>query len=65
MKKTISLTEDQMLELEVAVQSAIEQMKGSQQFYLKQADEKGAAKWGERVRTLEQVQGKIEKGKWK
>lgn len=65
MKKTISLTEDQELELRVTIRSDVEKMKKLQQFDMENGDEEGAAKWGETIRVLEQVQEKIRRAKWR
>lgn len=65
MKKTISLTEDQEFELMVTIRSDVEKMKKHQQFDMENGNEKGAAKWGESIRVLEQVQEKIRRAKWR
>lgn len=65
MKKTITLTEAEESELMVTIRLDVEKMKKHQQFDMEQGDEKGAAGWGERVRSLEQVQEKIRRAKWR
>lgn len=65
MRKTISLTEDQEFELMVTIRSKVEKMKKHQKFDMENGDEKGAAKWGESIRVLEQVQEKIRRAKWR
>lgn len=65
MKKTISLTEDQVLELLIAIKSKAEQVKGLQRFELEQGDKKGAAEWAESAQTLERVAEKIRRAKWR
>ena len=65
MKKTISLTEYQELELMATIRSDVEKMKKYQQFDMEDGNEKGAARWGERIRALKQVQEKIGRAKWR
>ena len=65
MRKTISLTEEQELELLIATTKNIDKFKGFVQFDLEQGNKESAAKWEERVRTLEQVQEKLRRAKWK
>ena len=65
MKKTISLTEDQVCELMVTIRLDVEKMREFQQLDMEDGDEKGAVRWGERIRALEQVQEKIGRAKWR
>ena len=65
MKKTISLTEDQVCELMVTIRLDVEKMKKFRQLDLEDGNEKGAARWGERIRALEQAEEKIRRAKWR
>lgn len=65
MRKTISLTEEQELELLVATTENIDKFKRIAQFDVERGNKESAARWEERVRTLEQVQEKLRRAKWK
>lgn len=65
MKKTITLSEDQVDELVVSIRLDIKRMNQFMQFDLENGDMEDAAKWEARVRRLDQVDQKIRRAKWK
>lgn len=65
MKKTITLSEDQVDELVVSIRLDIKRMNQFMQFDLENGDMEDAAKWEARIRRLDQVDQKIRRAKWK
>lgn len=54
-----------MCELMVTIRLDVEKMKEFRQLDLEDGNEKGAARWGERIRALEQAEEKIRRAKWR
>lgn len=65
MKKTITLSDDQVDELVVSIRLDIKRMNQFMQFDLENGDMEDAAKWEARIRRLDQVDQKIRRAKWK
>ncbi len=64
-KKTISLTEEQVVEILVAIRSEQYLQKQFLQLAQEEGSAEEAAKWEARISLLEQVEEKIRRAKWR